>query len=126
MTKKRRCSDCPFVAKTVPNGDYYECSAIMPNGNIYGEFLGSLEDIQQERPCRCYFQDWNTDVILEEHLFFPRETIEHLLAPSGAYRATREGNDIFWRDEFEGELYQGCIDLETGKQYGALLNIPGF
>ena len=48
------------------------------------------------------------------------------MAPTGAYRATRKGNDIFWQDEFEGELYQGCIDLENGKQYGALLNIPGF
>lgn len=130
MTEKRRCADCPFAAKTVPNGDMYECVAPTPVEDTYrtyyGLFLGGLEEIQQERPCRCYFQDWHTDTVLKEHLWFSQKTIEALLAPTGAYRATRKGNDIFWQDEFEGELYQGCIDLENGKQYGALLNIPGF
>lgn len=125
MTEKRRCADCPFVAKTVPNGDYYECSAPTPVEDTYrtyyGLFLGGLEEIQQERPCQCYFKDWQTDIVLDEHLWFSPETIKNLLSPTDTYRAYRKGNDIFWQDVFEGELYQGRIDLETGKQYGARL-----
>ena len=74
MTEKRRCADCPFAAKTVPNGDMYECVAPTPVEDTYrtyyGLFLGGLEEIQQERPCRCYFQDWHTDTVLKEHLWF--------------------------------------------------------